>query len=230
MFGRWSVMMGGTWVAMSRGMRSLLAATLVGAAALTAATAHADDDSTTTTATTTKVQHEPEQSWYGGQTLATDGAAFALALAGGATMQAPGVSTALAMASLATYVLGGPIVHGTHGRGGAAVGDLVMRLAVPITGALLGAAIGSAVAPASASTCEDDGPCGGGLGGAVLGLGIGIVTASIVDATVLAYEPTAPRHSQPDQDASGIRVVPSVAVVPQGHDGALGTVGAIGTF
>jgi hypothetical protein len=209
-------------------MRSLLAATLVAAAALTAATAHADDDSTTTT--TKKVQREPEETWYGGETLAADGAAFALALAGGATLQAPAVSTAFAIVSLGTYVLGGPIVHGSHGRGGAAVGDFLMRLAVPITGALLGAAVGSALSPASASTCEGDGPCGGGLGGAVIGLGLGIVTASIVDATVLAYEPAAPRHREPDQDATRIRVAPSVAVLPQGHDGTIGTVGAIGTF
>jgi hypothetical protein len=105
-----------------------------------------------------------------------------------------------------------------------------MRLAVPITGALLGATVGNAVAPPSASTCEGDGPCGGGLGGAVIGLGLGIITASVVDAAVFAYEPAAPRHREPDQDSSRIRVAPSIAVVPQGHDGALGTVGAIGTF
>jgi len=203
-------------------MRSLLAATLVAAVALTTATARADDDSTTTT--TQKVQREPVENWYGGQTLAADGAAIALALAGGATTRAPSVSTGLAALSVGTYVLGGPIVHATHGRGGIGLADLVLRLSAPIVGGVLGALVGNALVPASASTCEDDGPCGGGLGGAVIGLGLGLVTATIVDATVLAYEPAAPG------DASPIRVAPSVAVVPQGHDGAIGTVGAIGTF
>lgn len=197
-------------------MRSFLAAILVMATVLTAATgARADDDPADAT------KHEPEQTWYGAQTLATDGAAIALALAAGASSRSTDVMGGLFYGSLATYALGGPIVHIAHGRGRIAAADLVVRVTSPVAAAVVGYAIGSAAAPAT--SCEGDGPCGGGIVGGILGLGAGFLAASIVDAAVFAYEPAT-------RDASAIRIVPSVTVVPQGREGAFGTLGASGSF
>jgi hypothetical protein len=206
-------------------MRSLLATLLVSATVLTSIAARADDDATTTL----KAQPEPERTWYGGQTLAIDGAAIALAIGAGASTQNQAVANALATMSLATYVLGGPVVHLVHDRGGVAAGDLALRVALPIAGTLLGAELGNAVSPASASTCDSDGPCGGGLPGAIIGLGVGVLTASILDATVLAYEPAAPRNVSTHRPTP-LRIAPSLALVPQGREGAVGTVGASGSF
>jgi hypothetical protein len=201
---------------MAGGMRSLLAAILVTATVVTAATARADDDSTATK----PKNGEPEENWYGWQTLTTDGAALALLLAAGATTQSSNAAGAFGLASLGTYALGGPIVHLTHDRPGTAVGDLVVRVAVPIATTLLGGVIGNALVPGS--PCDSDLPCGGWIGGSILGLGAGVLTASIVDAAVFGYEPAAPKpHDEPHQDASRVRIVPSVG---------LGTVGAVGSF
>jgi hypothetical protein len=197
-------------------MRSLLAAILVTATALTAATARADDDSTAPK----PKKSEPEETWYGWQTLSTDGAALALLIAAGSTTQSSSTTGTLALASLGTYALGGPVVHLAHDRARTAAGDLVVRVSVPLATTVLGAMIGNAVIPPS--PCEGDGPCGGGIAFGLVGLGVGVLTASIVDAAVFGYEPAAARpHDQPNQDASRVLIAPTVG---------LGTVGAVGSF
>jgi hypothetical protein len=199
-------------------MRFFLSTLLVSAAVFTSVAARADDD---------EDQPEPEKTWYGGQTLATDGAALALAIASGSTTQTPDVATALGTVSLATYGLGAPVVHIAHGHGDAAVGSLLLRLGLPLGGALLGYALGAATVGQS-SYCGDGGSCGGFVMG-ILGLGAGALTASILDATVLAYEPPAPRDASMHKRAS-VQIAPSFALVPRGREGALGTVGASGSF
>ncbi len=183
--------------------------------ALVTSTARAEDDSTTTAP---KPSAEPETTWYGAQTLAADGAAIALALVGGAASRSQGISNTLLTASVAAYGLGAPIVHIAHGRGGVAAGDLLLRIGAPFLGGLFGALMGGA-AWGQSSYCGDGGSCGALVGG-MFGLGAGMLTASIVDAAALAYEPAAPHDASAKQQI-GVRVAPSFAP---------GGVGAIGTF
>ena len=122
--------------------------------------------------------------WYGWQTLLADAAPVTLfALAelkiaseGGDQSKCPECS-ALFVATFATYLVVAPLVHASHGRGWTAVADFGLRLGIPTVGGLLGAALF-----AGKNGLES-------TAGAVLGATAGLVTAVIVDATVLAYEP-----------------------------------------
>ncbi|MGZ3419971.1 MAG: hypothetical protein ACXVEF_27585 [Polyangiales bacterium] len=114
---------------------------------------------------------ETETHWYGGQTLLTDGAALGLGLAA-AKFQ----SDELAWLGLGTYVLGGPIVHATHGNWGRAAGSLALRVGLPATLMTIG--------------CQLDDTKGdwGCIGAVIGGFVIGTISASIIDSTALAYE------------------------------------------
>lgn len=65
-----------------------------------------------------------KRTWYGWQTLATDGAAFLMIYA---AAQSRGGSEGLAYGSLATYTLGAPIVHFGHNNYGRGLGSLAVR-------------------------------------------------------------------------------------------------------
>lgn len=134
---------------------------------------------------------QPSRHWYGWQTLATDGAALGvLALGLGAAADNQDVVRDVALVGwLGTYALGGPIVHAAHGRAGAALGSLGLRLAAPLT---------FAVISNSTADCDgwDDGrghSCNGSE--LVPGLLIGMATAIVLDAAVLAHERVPPRES-----------------------------------
>jgi hypothetical protein len=105
--------------------------------------------------------------WYGWQTLATDAIALGpLVLM--AAMNGDGAEVFVPLA-LGTYVLGGPIVHATHGNWGRAGGSLSLRVGAPILCALPVAAI-----PVP--------------GFALAGLLVGAGLAITLDAAVLARE------------------------------------------
>jgi hypothetical protein len=113
---------------------------------------------------------EPARSpstWYGWQTLISDGAAL---------VTAPLVPPL----GLATYLLGAPLVHLGHGRPLAGLGSLGLRAGAPILGGALGVAL-----ERSASGCSGD-FCG--LGGLLLGGVVGVATAVALDSAVLARE------------------------------------------
>ena len=151
---------------------------------------------------------KPRRVWYGWQTLATDGAALALALAAGDTDDRH--STPLALASLGTYALGGPIVHAANGSAGRMGLSLALRVGAPM---LLGAG-GYYVFSAGADSRSWAPAIAGVLGGM-----IGIAGAVAVDASVLA------RKEAPPAEAASLRITPSVAPTRGGA-----TVGAVGTF
>jgi hypothetical protein len=113
--------------------------------------------------------------WYGWQTLTTDGAAFTLAVAVAAVNE--GGKPVVGVTALATYLAGGPIVHAAHGNWGRAFGSLGLRLGAPIAGAFLGAAL---------EDCRGGDFCG--FSGAAVGLVVGMGTAIVLDAAVLARE------------------------------------------
>jgi hypothetical protein len=84
----------------------------------------------------------------------------------------------LQSAAVASYVFASPVIHLVHGHPGRAAGSLGLRLLLPFGAALGGAAL---------ENCRDSGDldfCG--LGGALAGGLVGLVAASVIDATLLA--------------------------------------------
>jgi hypothetical protein len=86
----------------------------------------------------------------------------------------------VAVVGEATYVLGGPIVHVTHGRWGAAAGSLALRVGLPVAFALLGHELDRC------SPNDDSDLCG--VTGPALGAVLGIGAAMALDSAVLARE------------------------------------------
>lgn len=147
----------------------------------------------------------PERTWYGGYTLAVDGA---LLLAGTGLMVAnqPGFGVALAAGGLA---LGGPIVHWAHGEGNRGFLALGVNLGCTLVGGLLGAGVGLAAGSDLA-----------GLIFGVIGGGVGLLTGAVIDASVLAYQEAPPRRL-----GGGFRIAPDLRLGAGG-----GTVGVAGAF
>jgi hypothetical protein len=134
------------------------------------------------------------QHWYGWQTLTADGFALTCAFTSAA------VGPAVGAVAIATYVLGGPIVHASHGRWGAAAGSLALRVGLPVTFALIGHELDQCKASDDSDVC--------GAGGPALGLVLGIGAAIAVDSAVLAREEV----RAPPEAASTLRLTPIVAI------------------
>lgn len=131
----------------------------------------------------------PPERWYGGQILLIDGLAVGVAFAGVA-MQGGDATNVLLGTAAAAYVFGGPIVHWARGHTLAGVGSLGLRIGTPLVSGLLFGAIFSGGSNHAFS--------GSTAGFYFIGVPVGIVTASLIDAFVLAWEPipvspTAPR-------------------------------------
>src|SRR5579883_3049167 len=140
-----------------------------------------------------------EKRWYGWQLLLADAGALALVGTTAATGQ-----PAFVYLAVPSYLVTPLVIHGVHGHSGAAAISFVLRVAAP---ALFGA-IGYALAVPRTSSCPahepmgSEGASGGGglgqwclgdftgIGGAVVGAGIGALTASLIDAAGLGFEPT----------------------------------------
>jgi len=136
---------------------------------------------------------EPETHWYGWETLTVDAVSVA--------------AMPLAGVGVAGYLVGAPIVHAAHDRWGAAAASLGLRVALPIAGAYAGVALANCGNSQRAS--EDW--CG--LGEAVLGLGVGMLAAIVIDAAVLGYERApAAQASEPSTGRAATRT--SVAIAP----------------
>jgi hypothetical protein len=98
----------------------------------------------------------PAASWYGWQTLATNGGAAALllgALAFGEA-RADGAAYGLLGLSLATFALGGPIVHGVHRHGGKAAVSAGLRVGLSCWVARSGSARATPPAAVTSSTTK----------------------------------------------------------------------------
>ena len=116
--------------------------------------------------------------WYGAPILLADGLAYgSIGLAAG-VQETSGVTLPL---GIGTFILAGPIVHAAHRRWGRMGLSLAARTALPFAGLVVGA-----------GGCTGGGDCASGLIGLTV---LGMVAASIVDASALAYEPITPPAS-----------------------------------
>jgi hypothetical protein len=173
--------------------------------------ARADDDPPSA-ATASPQPRLTKEHWYGGQTLAADGAALALVVAG-IGLQSGG----LTLFGATAYLGGGPIVHWAHGHVGMGFADLGIRAGLPFAGLFVGAMAGAVI-------FRNDGVYGSLLAGAVGFLG-GIVGASVIDSAALAYEDV------PVRPVTSLHIAPTVGVErePRGG-GSRTTLGLAGTF
>jgi hypothetical protein len=139
-------------------------------------------------------------SWYGWQTLTSDGSAIALgALAYGADKAGgTSITNVFWTASVVTFFVGAPVIHWKHGHVGTGFGSLGLRVGLPLGAFLAGVLIGNAACGDSDSENSFVG-CPVGVG-AVAALA-GLVAAPIVDAAVLAREPVTPPAAPPIQAA-----------------------------
>ena len=144
---------------------------------------------------------------YGLQTLAFDGAALALFATYAASNAGGG--DVLPVLSGASYIGGGPIVHLAHGHVDKAFISLGLRGGLPLAFGIAGGFI-------AANRETNHGPADmyAGIGGLVIGMGVGMVAASALDATLVANE----RVPAPLPREAGkiTNVSPSVSVLPQG--------------
>lgn len=134
-----------------------------------------------------------EPRWYGWQTLLSDASAVLL-------------TGASAEVGLGLYVLGGPIVHWSHGNTGRGFASLSLRVGAPLA---LGALF--------VATCEPEEEADFGcMGSALLGASLGIVAAIAIDASVVARD-TVPIEQEPSLSLGPVRVMPNIVV---GQDSA----------
>jgi hypothetical protein len=135
------------------------------------------------------VAAEPQQVWYGWQTLIVDGSVLLLLpLALGAETQNAGSNAALALA-VGGYALGAPIVHLAHGNYGRAAGSFALRVTLPLL-----AVAQFASAPSSDNSDGNENPYRElRIAAAVVLVGSNALAAVIVDAAVLSYETREPK-------------------------------------
>jgi hypothetical protein len=152
---------------------------------------------------------KPERRWYGWQTLATDGAAFALiggtAAASAATDAPEGpLFTAGYALGFATYALAAPVVHFAHRNSWLGLASFALRVPVPIL----------VIAASYEIECSSSsGVCGGYT--ALFGLGA-MMAAMAVDAAFFAYD-DAPVAGPANRT---LRLLPLVGI--DRHGGSLG--------
>jgi len=140
----------------------------------------------------------PTTTWYGYQTLLSDGASIGL-----------GLLTDSPYVWIAGYLVGPVIIHGVHRRPGLAVLSPLMRVVLPV----LGVAIGTQFKSCNAYGDE----CA--VGGAIVGSGLGIAAAMILDWS-LGWE-KAPTPARPNPRPAGF-AVSALGIAP--HEGGLNLV------
>jgi hypothetical protein len=143
---------------------------------------------------------EPEREWYGYINLTCDGVAASSFILAGVNSRGDR-GEFLAYLSLSTWLLGGPIAHWSHGNVGTGFGSLAMRAAMPVGSAMVGCAL-----------FGSDGEFGC-LAGLLLGGLAGIVSASVIDATALAY-------TEPKSFRTALRLMPNLT--PSRHGATFG--------
>jgi hypothetical protein len=156
------------------------------------------------------------KNWYGWQTFVNDGVAAGLFLSG---VEAHNNTTLLGVSGL-TFVVGGPVVHLTHGQWEMAFVSVWVRALAPFFGAVLGSR-------GDSSVCSSDSSCANNsTKWTNTGIAIGGVAASVLDGLVLANDTrrTTPATPSPSPHWSNVGAFPRLIVVP--HGAAIGLAGA----
>lgn len=142
---------------------------------------------------------------YGWQIALADVASTAIIFTHGTNTTATG---------LLAYALAGPVIHGAHGQGGRALVSAGLRVGLPVISALAW----NAIAQSSTRCAPDDFDCGDTTGAALLGFGLGVLTAMVIDDSLLAGPVKAKQPAR-------VTWVPEVAATPQRV-----TLGVLGRF
>ena len=122
---------------------------------------------------------------YRGQVLAADAAAVGLVLLGfanGATNGRSSNTTSLLELGAATFLLGAPMVHLLHDRGTRSAASIGLRVALPLLGGFLSSQLKSSCNYQYDSYCDTSGDDSK----IVLGVALGVIAASVLDAVFLA--------------------------------------------
>ena len=172
--------------------------------------------------------------WYGWQILLVDVSAFA---ATALSIRTSGtISATLGVVGIGGYLAGGPIVHAVHRRaGGVVAGSVALRVVLPLVGGLVGGAAGSSRDCGSGTANSGDGQsldafCGlSALADVVLGMGIGALTASILDVAAVSWTRSS-EVPQPSPERAAWTMRPMTGVVRAMDDRRIVTFGIVGDF
>ncbi|WP_437632783.1 hypothetical protein [Sorangium sp. So ce854] len=163
-------------------------------------------------------QPAPRRVWYGWQHLIV-GLGSLVLLPIGAAAESEG----LVLVSLGGLALGGPVTHWANGNVGKGFISLGLTAGCTIGGGMVGGLLGAASDELYAAA-----------GGLVIGAGLGLLTASIIDIAALEYEerwPTGERYDYLRVRSPRLRLAPQVGLVPQAGVAPGGaTFGLIGAF
>ncbi|HEX2660401.1 MAG TPA: hypothetical protein VHU40_19105 [Polyangia bacterium] len=145
---------------------------------------------------------------YTGQILMADGASVATLVAAGLIDSAGSADifvNGLTMVGGVGLMMGGSIVHVTHGNGGRAAASLGLRLGLTVVGAAVGAGV--------ANCKPNEFLCG--IGETAVGSLLGLATAITIDAAVLArLRDTDERVTTPPQKRSSVALSPTLVATP----------------
>ena len=152
--------------------------------------------------------------WYGWQTLLVDAGSLVL--------------MPLAGVGIVTYAVGPSIVHAAHGRAGAALGSILLRVSMPLVLAVVGVGIGGAATP---SNQNYNGVAPAPILGGLTGLVLGVLGAMAIDGAVFAWEPVKPSPAAAGSRASSsVIVAPKISLTGDAEHGHAGWMGIGGTF
>jgi hypothetical protein len=181
--------------------------------------------------------------WYGGTMLLVDTAGLGLAAAGVMSLASPSGSAAGLVpvgGGAILYLVSGPTMHAVHHEGTKAGLSVVLRLAAPIVGMAVGQQLGSQDSSCRLVAREGAGPadesyiaaCSNAtLVGSVEGILVGMATATVFDAVVLAWgdpDPVQPDRRPPAPPS--FQWTPSVGAAKDAGQGLVPTLGITGTF
>ncbi|EYF05241.1 hypothetical protein [Chondromyces apiculatus] len=160
-------------------------------------------------------ENTPARRWYGWQTLLAMGASSA-------TFPLAFVTTDGSFLGLpiSGFLLGGPIVHWSHGHVRRGFNVLGMHFGLSAAGILLGLGLDCAI-----DVCTGHGKVENLLYAGMVGAGLGLLTSNIIDATVIAYEDRPGEVNAARQPGLQLSLVPTLDL----HQGRA-TLGIGGTF
>jgi hypothetical protein len=168
----------------------------------------APDDEAPPNEESVAVRSRPAQ-WYGWQILLADtGVAGTVALAGATSSSA--ASGLLEGTAIVGYLVDGPLIHAAHHQGAKVGYSLALRLLLPVAGVGIGVAAASGDAQSNAPFSFQP------LVDAVIGFGVGMIAAAVVDGVALGWGPPS-RGDSARVIPLRPHLVPSIAFAVDAH-------------